>query len=223
MELLETLRTSLLMAFRALPLLLISFIGFLAIGLGNMGMFILLLGHLVLVPITTVITHFITGKIYPDGSPRGGYAFVAGSDITQLVPGVSTSARVNVMPSYWMQHVLFFFGYLLANGVGLLRLPQEKGQSDVYYENRKAKATAVIVVGVLAALTLSVFRSWTGAETLSGVGLAFLTGGGLGYGWYQFAAYCGARHADVFGVVPTMVPVSAKDEKAMTCVYAPKP
>lgn len=220
MELLDTLRTSLLMAFRALPLLLISFIGFLAIGLGNMGMFILLLGHLVLVPITTGLAHVITGKIYTFGDAR---AFVSGSDVAQLVPGAASSAMINVMPSYWMQHVLFFFGYLLANGVALLRLPQEKGQSDVYYENRKAKATAVIVVGVLAVLAFTAFRSWTGAETLRGVGLAFLTGGGLGYGWYQFAAYCGTRHADVFGVVPSMVPVSAKDEKAMTCVYAPKP
>jgi hypothetical protein len=220
MELLDTLRTSILMAFRALPLLLISFVAFLAIGLGNMGMFILLLGHMLLVPITTVITQFITGKMYMPGDVR---AFVAGSDVVQLVPSLSSTQPVNVMPSYWMQHVLFFFGYLLANGVGLLRLPQEKGQSDVYYENRMAKAKAVITVGVLAALSFTVFRFWTGAETWRGVALAFLTGGGLGFGWYQFAAYCGARHADVFGVAPSMVPVSAKDEKAMTCVYAPKP
>ena len=216
----DTLRTTILMGFRALPLLLISFVGFLAIGLGNMGMFILLLGHMLVVPIMTAIAQFITGKMYIVGDGR---AFVTGSDVVQLVPSLSSSQPVNVMPSYWMQHVLFFFGYLLANGVGLLRLPQEKGQSDVYYENRVAKAKAVITVGVLAALSFTALRYRTGAETWRGVALAFATGGGLGFAWYQFAAYCGARHADVFGVAPSMVPISAKEEKAMTCVYAPKP
>lgn len=220
MELLDTLRTTILVGFRALPLLLISFIAFLAIGLGNMGMFILLLGHTLVVPIATAILQFITGKMYLQGDAR---AFVSGSDVVQLVPSLSSTLPVNVMPSYWMQHVLFFFGYLLANGVGLLRLPQEKGQSDVNYENRVAKAKAVITVGVLAALSFTAFRYRTGAETWRGVALAFAAGGGLGFAWYQFAAYCGARHADVFGVAPSMVPISAKDEKAMTCVYAPKP
>jgi hypothetical protein len=148
---------------------------------------------------------------------------VQGSDVVQLVASMSNRQQVNVMPSYWMQHVLFFFGYLLANGVGLYLLPQEKGQSDVFVENRKAKARAVIILTVLAALGFTVLRFGTGAETLRGVALAFVTGGGAGYAWYQFAAYCGARHADVFGVAPSMVPVSAKEEKAMTCVYAPKP
>jgi hypothetical protein len=220
MELLDTLRQSILMAFRALPILLISFIGFLAVGLGNMGLFILFIGHALAVPLLTGIAHLITGKFYTPGDPR---AYVQGSDVVQLVASMSNRLPVNVMPSYWMQHVLFFFGYLLANGVGLYLLPQEKGQSDVFVENRKAKARAVIILSVLAALGFTVLRFGTGAETLRGVALAFVTGGGAGYAWYQFAAYCGARHADVFGVAPSMVPVRAKEEKAMTCVYAPKP
>jgi hypothetical protein len=220
MELLDTLRQSILMAFRALPILLISFIAFLAVGLGNMGLFILFIGHALAVPLLTGIAHLITGKFYISGDPR---AYVQGSDVVQLVASMSNRQQVNVMPSYWMQHVLFFFGYLLANGVGLYLLPQEKGQSDVFVENRKAKARAVIILSVFAALGFTVLRFGTGAETLRGVALAFVTGGGAGYAWYQFAAYCGARHADVFGVAPSMVPVSAKDEKAMTCVYAPKP
>ena len=220
MDVLDTLRASILMTFRALPILLISFVVFLAIGLGNMGMFILAVGHIVLVPLVTGIAHFITAPLYTVGDER---AYVKGSDVVQLVSSMSSRLDVNVLPSYWMQHVLFFFGYLVANGVGLYRLPQEKGQSDMYYDNRRAKARGVIIVSVLASLAFSYFRFQTGAETWRGVALAFATGGGLGYAWYQFAAYCGARHADVFGVAPSLLPATAKEEKAMTCVYAPKP
>jgi hypothetical protein len=203
------------MAFRTLPILLISFVAFLAIGLGNMGMFVLLLGQAVLVPLVTTLVQLITG-VYPS-------SFQDGSDVTSLVASMSNRQPVNVTPSYWMQHVLFFFGYLLANGVGLYLLPQEKGQSDMYYENRRAKARGVIIVSVLAAVLFSFFRYQTGAETVRGMAVALVSGGGLGYAWYQFAAYCGARHADVFGVAPTLLPATAKEEKAMTCVYAPKP
>jgi hypothetical protein len=220
MDVLDTLRVSILMAFRALPVLLISFVAFLAIGLGNMGMFVLALGQIVVLPLATMILQFITGTMFTSGDAR---AYVQGSDVVQLVSSMSNRQPVNVLPSYWMQHVLFFFGYLVANGVGLYRLPQEKGVSDVFYENRMAKARAVIIVSVMAAIAFTYFRFQTGAETWRGVALAFVSGGGLGYAWYQFAAYCGARHADVFGVAPSMVPVSAKDEKAMTCVYSPKP
>ena len=212
------------MAFRALPILLISFTAFLAIGLGNLGLFILFFGQAVLVPIVTELTHYVTAKAFPQGG-MGTSAFIAGSDVVQLVPSLSSRAPTNIMPSYWMEHVLFFLGYLLANGVAILTLPAEdqKGLSEYLVENRKAKAKAVITVTVLAAVVLAGLRmSLTGAETYRGIAVAVVTGGALGYGWYQFAALCGARHADVFGVVPTILPASAKDEKPMTCVYAPK-
>jgi hypothetical protein len=219
MDILDTLRKSILMAFRALPILFISFTAFLAIGLGNLGMFVLFFGQAVLVPIVTSLTHMASNKLLSDK------VFVPGTDIVQLVPSSSTSLPVNVVPSFWMQHVLFFLGYLLANGVAILTLTEEKGQPEYLVQNRKAKANTVIAVAVVAAILLSYFRSTiTGnAETLVGVATSFVTGGALGYGWYQFAAYCGARHADVFGVVPTILPVSAKEQKAMACVYAPKP
>jgi hypothetical protein len=219
MDVLDTLRVSILMTFRALPVLLISFVAFLAIGLGNMGMFVLSLGQIVVVPIVTEILQFITGTMYTTGDSS---VYVQGSDIVQLVSSMSNRQQVNVTPSYWMQHILFFFGYLVANGVGLYRLPQETGVSDIYYENRRAKARGVIIVSVLAAVAFSYFRYQTGAETWRGIALSVLSGGGVGFAWYQFAAYCGARHADVFGVAPSLIPVSAKDEKAMTCVYSPR-
>lgn len=224
MELLQTIRTSILMAFRALPILLISFTAFLAIGLGNLGMFILFFGQAVLVPIVTELTHVVTAKLYPQGSMSGS-AFITGSDIVQLVPSLSSRGPTNVMPSYWMEHILFFLGYLLANGVGILTLPaaDQTGLSEYLIENRKAKAKTVIAMTVVAAIVLTVLRfRMSGAETYRGIAVALITGGALGYGWYQFAALCGARHADVFGVVPTILPSSAKDETPMTCVYAPK-
>lgn len=222
MELLQTLRTSLLLAFRALPLLLISFVGFLAIGLGNLSLFVLFMGHAFLVPVVTFLVRFLTEFLSKNNT--GAYKVIS-TDITQLVPNApKDGVLTNVAPSWWMQHVLFFLGYLLANAVSIYRQPPEKGVSELQLENRLAKAKTLIVTTVVMAFALTFLRwNLTGAETPRGIAISVFTGGLLGYGWYQFAALCGARGADVFGVVAQMVPATAKDEKTMTCVYAPQP
>jgi hypothetical protein len=213
MEILHTARVTLILAFLALPLLLVSFTAFIAIGLGNMGLFILFIGQVILVPIIVGISNsIIHWKFGPSAIPP--------SDVGQLVPSALASSSVTT-PSYWMAHVLFFLGYLMANAVDIYDLPVDSSAPEWQVRNRKMKAATVMSVIVLLLIVLPLLRKIvTGTETWLGIAIAFTTCGILGYGWYQFAAQCGARASDVFGIVQQMPPKS--DSTPTTCVYAPK-
>ena len=207
---------SLIMAFRSLPMLLIGFIGFMAIGLGNMGLFVLFIGQAVFLPIFVGLVHLVTGGMAIFRVPT--------TDVSQLVPSAPyVAAEINVGPSFWLVQFLFFMGYLMANGVALHTVVADPNLDDMQVANQKAKAATAITTTVLLILGITYLRYLTHTETLAGVALAFLIGIGGGYGWYQLAAVCGARAADVFGISQQLVPNSAKDTKPMTCVYSPKP
>jgi len=223
MSLLATIRSTILLAFKALPLLLISFIGFLAIGLGNLSLFVLFLGHSVIVPVVVEIMHKATSSSTLD----------VGGDISQLVPlvpttGASYGGLVSNFPSYWMAHICFFFGYLLTNAItiytGYGLPPTAANAPDWAVEARKTRAATLITTTVILWVLVSYLRySLTGAERAAGLISAFVVLGGLGCGWYFFAQLCGARNSDIFGIVQQMVTQDDSNSKPMTCVYAPKP
>ena len=221
---LQSIRTTILMAFRTLPLILVSFVGFLGLGLGNIGLFILFVGQVLIVPLATAIVQMIAGIAQPPINANGSIFFVKSSNVGLLVPDSSfDSPFQNVAPSYWMAQVMFFAAYMLSNAVAILNIPVDSKLDPILVSNRKSKAMTIIVV--ISALTMmaALLRFTTHSETPQGIVLAILVGGGLGYGWYQFAAICGARAADVFGVIQQIIPPSATEDKPMTCVYAPKP
>ena len=211
-------RTTLIMAFRTLPIILISFIGFLAVGLGNFALFFLFIGHIVVVPIATIISQTIFSKI-------NNKAFtVEASNKATFVPGaLYSSPFISVAPSFWMAHVLFFMSYIIANAISILRLPANPKADKILVSSRTSKARTLIITNVCILIILCALKYQTNTETLPGIGVAVVLGGGLGYLWYLFAAVSGARAADIFGIAQQIIPSSANDETPMTCVYAPKP
>ena len=215
-----TVRTTILLAFKALPLLLISFIGFLALGLGNISLFMLFIGHALAVPIATEALHAGTKS-------RG--ELVLPNDVATLVPlspttGVSYNTPVNMLPSYWMAHISFFFGYILMNAISISLMSSEKGAADWMIISRKTRATTLIVSTVVLFFLIAFLRFYmTGIETAAGISLAMVVLGGVGMGWYKLAEVCGASASDVFGIAQKMVTQGTGDKKPVTCVYAPKP
>jgi len=221
---LQSIRTTLLMSFRTLPLILISFVGFLGMGLGNMGLFILFVGQVLIVPIATILLQTITGMILPPTSVNGSAFFVRSSNVGLIVPDSSfDSPFQNVTPSFWMMHVLFFATYMVSNAMAILSLPVDSKLDPIIVSNRKSKAKTIIAVIFGMTVLVTILRFITNTETFLGIMLAILAAWGLGYGWYELAAICGARAADVFGVMQQILPSSATADKPMTCVYAPKP
>jgi hypothetical protein len=218
MEWLFALRLSLIEAFRYFPIFLISIVGFLAAALGNLGLALLFVGHATVVPLATTIFQFIFSRILPEASKAAPGA----ADLTTLIPSGDSSSSATLMPTSWMNHTLFFFGYMLANGVSLFTMQSDSDSKPYLVENRKAKAITVMAMSLVSAAVIILLRykMTSGAETLPGIFTALVVGGGLGYGWYQLAAACGIRHADIMGVVQSIVPPQ-KEARPLGCVYSP--
>ena len=225
---LHTVRNTIIAAFNAFPLIMISFIGFLSVGLGNLGLFVLFIGHAFLVPIAVMISHAFFDRIEQVSSHAGPLKFhIEKSDNSKvfIVPSsIVPETYINVAPSYWMAHTLFMFGYMLANTVSILNLPKNAKLDPILVANRTSRARTVIITTLFFTILLTILRYRSHTETLPGIAVAFVVGGLLGYGWYQFAVTCGVRGADVFGIAQQVViPSTAKDERPMTCVYSAKP
>jgi len=219
MSLLATVRSTILSGFKALPLLLVGFIGFLSIGLGNLSLFLLFIGHAVFVPIFTEISHgvFTTGKL------------IIPNDVSQLVPlsptsGSSYTTSTNVVPSYWMAHISFFFGYLFMNAISVYTMTSDKNAADWMIISRKTRAATLIATSLFLLVILTFLRFYlTGIENPQGIAVAIGLMGGLGILWSWMAtSFFGVSASDIFGVAHQMVTQDTGNKKPVTCVYAPK-
>ena len=216
MNILHGIRSTLLASFFSLPLLFISFTAFLAIALGTPGLFILLLGQLLL-SVTTLGFHFLQDMIERLVPALVPYLTVR-ADRAALLQGSVSGTPINVFPSYWMVHVLFFLSYILANAVDVYKATPASTASQWQVSNRRSKAIAVIIVLVLAIVSLSAARYFlTETETLLGA-LISLPVIAIGFGWYELAKTCGARESDIFGIIQQMTPNGGTPT---TCVYTP--
>lgn len=229
-SILHTVRNTVMVAFNAFPLMMICFIAFLAVGLGNLGLFVLFVGHALVVPIAVMISHALFEKFEPEPYGPTPKFHIRMSDIRGISKAflVQSSSQegsyINVAPTYWMAHTLFLFGYMMANTVSILYMPKNSKVDPILVANRTSRARVILLTTLFFAVLLSFLRYRTHAETLSGMAVAAVVGGLLGYGWYQFAVTCGVRGADVFGIAQQVViPSMAKDEKPMTCVYTARP
>lgn len=227
MPILATIRSTLLLAFRYLPLLLISFIGFLGLGLGNMSLFMLFIGQAGVVPAITEFLHLLTNK---------NYSLMSMNDISQLVPikpssGDSYATTANIYPSYWMAHISFFFGYLIMNAITILTTETDlsiiksatsKDALGAKIQSRKDKASMLIGNLFFFYILISITRYYaTGAEQVWGMLLALLLFG-VGLGWYKIAELCGATNSDIFGIAMQMMSVDTAQDKPKACVYTAK-
>ena len=216
MNILHSIRSTIIAAFFSLPLLFISFTAFLAIGLGTPALFILLLGQLLL-SVTTFGFHLLE-KIISQFIPSLRTFLTVEASRAALLQGKVSDTPINVFPSYWIVHVVFFLSYLLANAIDVFRTDPDFNASDWQVSNRRSKAVAVIIVVVLVMATLITARFiLTGTETRVGV-LFALPMIGVGYGWYELAKTCGARESDIFGIIQQMTPNGGAPT---TCVYTP--
>lgn len=216
MTLLESIRQMVLYAFMSLPLMLIAFLGFMSLALGNVGMIILFLGHLLIVPLATTILH-MGSFILPESAK-----YVPAKDICNFIPSYpSTASSLNVFPSYWMAHFLFFMGYFLQNAQTLINKSAESGAPKDRVELRQSQGRIAMVVGIVATVAIIYARfKLTGCETIPGVAIAATTMIPIGVGWYMMATLAGARDGDIFGIAGRIMPLSALAPPPMTCLYS---
>ena len=216
MTLVESIRQMILYAFMSLPLMLITFLGFMSLALGNVGMIILFLGHIFVVPLAVTILHMIS-VIFPEG-----VKYKPASDICNFIPSYpSISSSVNVFPSYWVAHFLFFMGYFLQNAQSLIVKTEESGAPKERVDLRKSQGRLAMAIGIAATfIVLGLRYKLTGCETISGMVVAALTLVPIGVGWYMMATLAGARDGDIFGIAGRILPLSAMAPPPMTCLYS---
>jgi len=194
-------------SFMALPLMMIAFTLFIGLGIGNIGLIILLLGQIFLVPVTSMLIHFVTGS----------YFTINSRDICNLVPSANKYGFIPSAPSFWMAEVLFFMSYLIRNAYTIYNQDAVTGASDAKVRNRKDRLYTSMVIGILITLLFVYLRySFTGCETMVGITVSALVFVPLGIYWYDFAALCGAKNADIFGISASILPKGSN--KTQVCI-----
>ena len=130
------------------------------------------------------------------------------SDVCSVIPGSIES--INRVPSFYMAHIAFFFGFLLMNVTAVYIMPKDDKLSDSYYENRRNRALMTMAILSILFISLILFRfKTTSCESLLGIIFTTCAFGSIGVGWYKFAETCGLRTADILGIAPAIVPTTA--------------
>ena len=206
-------------SFRTLPILIFGWSLFVGSTTGNIGLLVLALGHATVVPLATWILHSIASFF---GSFGLANFTVAASATCSILPGGFTdpTERVYAIPSYWLAHIAFFFGFLITNAQYVLNMPSAENAPADKVERRKSQAQLVqILAWAFFVLFIIVRQVVMGCETIPGILLGGLAFWWIGNGWYQFARECSAKDSDLFGIVQGILPPSATEAPPMACVY----
>jgi hypothetical protein len=217
-----TIRGLLERSFVSLPILIFGWSLFVGSTTGNIGLLVLALGHATVAPLATWILHTL-GSFLPESTKP--YITVPASATCNILPGgfVEESARVYSIPSYWLAHIAFFFGFLITNATEVLNMPAAENAPADKVERRKSQAQLVQVLAIAFFILFVGVRVFVmGCETIPGVIFGSLIFYFIGNGWYMLARECSARDSDVFGIVQGILPPSASDPPPMTCVYTGK-
>lgn len=205
-------------AFVSLPMVLIAIVGFLGVTLGNLGLIMLTVGHVILIPFLLFFINLFHEYFFP-GSP---YFSMVSSDLSYLVPMAATpGVTITAAPSYWIAHVTFFFTFLFTNALVMYLKDPSPSADPNKVENRKAQTMTAMLLTLIAFLAVMALRIFLGNEPLVGALFGALLIVPVSYGWYELTRVCGARDADIFGILQKILPPNAKDDPPMTCVYSP--
>jgi hypothetical protein len=207
--------------FMSLPLVLVGIILFLAASLGNLGLLMLSLGQIVLVPLVVFAANMLHEYFF-QGSPLFSVSSSAHCNLVPSAPIPESMGMIGVAPSHWSAQITFFFVFLMTNAMVLYNKPPTEGADPAKVANRKAQTLTAFLISFALFVALIVLRyTTTGCETIVGTALGILIVAPIANGWYHLAALCGARDADVFGILQKILPQNMKDEPPMTCVYSP--
>jgi hypothetical protein len=162
----------------------------------------------------------------PDPSSRA-------SPTCDIIPGGTDLGYLENMPSKWITHIVFFFGFIFSNTYAIFNEPaptitddnspeRESRQAilDQRVANRKTIAIGVIVSASFFLLRLLSIRfATTPCESGFLYSLIPMVLIGLtGAAWFNILyKSCGVRPADVLGIVPGMISPNMADNP-IVCV-----
>jgi len=158
------------------------------------------------------------------------------SPACNIVPSGADDKIYN-SPSHWVNHIVFFFGFIFSNTVAVYNEPtpprvttadsdadkQRNAQIDSRVSHRKSLAISIGVISTIVFFVILWFRyQKTGCEgpfslAATPIIIAYCTG----FGFFGFLyKSCGVRPADVLGIVQGMI-ASDLIDNPIVCVGTP--
>lgn len=215
-------KTTLLSAFLALPIILITISAFFTVSTANPGMMILFLGQIIAVPIVQ------TGLAYLRGMGFIQHFLGLGPPVRYESNKLCSLSPVDVkedqlMPpvSYWMAHVIFFGTYVLSNALSVYAAkPEVEKVDETKLENRKSQSMSALgITWFIIMFFIYQHYNYVGCDSLGSLFLAFLLYAPLGYGFFELAKVCGLRTADLFGIATKLyLPSPGENSYPYACV-----
>jgi hypothetical protein len=216
-------KSTLISAFLALPIVLITVTAFFATSTANPGMMILLLGQILAIPLVQTALSLLRGvgfiQHYLGLGPSIKYENFG--ELCTLSP-VDTENDQLVPPiSYWMAHVIFFGTYVLSNAMTIYKTDPEVTNPDPNkVENRKSQMlTAFVLTLVILVFFIYQHYQYVGCDTPGSLFLALALYIPLGYGFFELAKVCGLRTSDLFGIATKLyLPAPGDNQYPYACV-----
>lgn len=230
----EDIRTFLFGGLSTFPLTIAG--TFLLIGLmtANYAFLFFLIGFLILVPLSQVLLNFVFSFVFEKMGVASTLYKVYEHDSCNLVlpfqffeslsqPRSRSDKLVSVVPGLWTAMIVFFFSYIITNGVALYRRDSSTGANVNKVGVRKNQAmTSVVVTIILAVLFLAARYIYTGCDTLLGLAIAVGFYGWFGYTWYVALSSVGEdRLSDLFGIANRLLNPDATANAPVGCVPMP--
>jgi hypothetical protein len=134
---------------------------------------------------------------------------IPSSDICSVVPGTFTA--VSRIPSFYFAHLTFFLSYIFMNAYSIYSMELDANVDSTLIKNRKYRSFASMIIVVLLLLAILGLRYFTSnCESPLGILVTLSIFSFVGFAWYKFAEYCGARNSDIMGISLSIVSENAK-------------
>ena len=213
--------------FRSLPVILSSTILVLGMTQGNINLLFLFVGLAILSPLACFIINVLWELLF---SNTPSWATIpaelwkmenaTAEQCSMFFSKTDIPQTMNVVPSYWLTMMAFFFTYLLLNAYNLYNKQSESKASKAAVDARKSQTIMSMFVIIGISIHFTIFRYSTTCETGLGVIISWLLGFAIANGWYSFMKNCGlGRLDDVFGISNRLLPMQSYEEPSPTmCV-----
>lgn len=204
--------------FRSLPVILGGAILVLGLIQGNLNFLFFFVGLCILAPTSALILNMLWEILFantpswltippflwklPDATSEACAIYTTGSTLPPVV--------LNVVPSYWLTMMAFFFTYMYSNASELYKKQETSRAPKSAVEARKSQAMASMILLIAIGILVVLLRYATTCETGLGVLVSMLLGSSLAHGWYTFMRACGmGRLDDMFGISNRILPMQS--------------
>jgi hypothetical protein len=218
-------RNLLSQGFRSLPAILSGASLLLGTTQGNINFIFFFIGMTLLAPILAFLVNGLLELVFANVPalrfPDNQWLVDAATAEQCAVFAIGSAGKpvqpINVVPTYWMTMMAFFFTYLFINAYKLYGKQETSKASPSAILARKSQTLISMIVLCLVAILVLILRFATSCETAVGIFVAWLLGGYAAYLWYSFMRACGlGRLDDLYGISNRLLPEQSYEEQLPT-------